>query len=105
MYGFRNLRASLKVCSCDTAAENECYMNMFGEAVKLTVNALCKGKIVTTVCMFGILVAAHKHQCVLLNIDYMLGQCTFKKSRICSPFVGLLNDVLILVNKDNEEDG
>ena len=34
----------------------------------------------------------------------MLGQCTFKKSRICSPFMGLLNDVLsILVNEDNEE--
>lgn len=108
-YRLQGCISELKVCSCDTAAENECYMNMFGEEVKLTANALCKGKIVTTVCMFGILVAAHKHQRALLlklNIDYTLDQCTFMKSRICSPFVGLLNDVLsILVNEDNEEDG
>ena len=55
--------AELKVKSNDNdvTAESECFYNMFGEAVKLTLSLLCKGRIVQTVTMYGIVVSAHNH--------------------------------------------
>ena len=38
--------AELKVASINTAAENECYYNMFAEAIKLTMKVLAVGRIV-----------------------------------------------------------
>ena len=95
-YQLQGCVSELKVCH-DTAAENKCYMNMFGETAKLTANALCKGKVVETVSIFGILEAVHQHQQAILlklnidyfNIDYFKCHCTFRKCRM-SPFVGLL---------------
>ena len=58
--------AELKVNNLDVKAENECIFNMFGEATKLTENVLSTGKIVHSVCIYGILVNAHQHQESLL---------------------------------------
>ena len=38
--------AELKVSSINTAAENECYYNMFAEAIKLTMKILAAGRLV-----------------------------------------------------------
>ena len=89
--------AELKVHDCDAAAENECIYNIFGEAVKLTANALSKGRIVKTVCMYGILVSIHNHQEALLfklQIYFFERKCIFEISRKSTLFVVLLNQVL-----------
>ena len=101
-YGSCDICASvteLKVEPPDSfeAAINETYYNMFGEAVKLTVNALSKGKLVKTATIYGILVTIHqnKEACLLkLTIDYFNRACTFERSTATAPFVDLLNGII-----------
>ena len=75
--------AELKVDNCDTAAENEYIYIIFGKGMKLTANALSKGRIVKTVYMYGILVPVHNHQEGLLfrvRMNFFERKCIFERS-------------------------
>ena len=102
---FTNIKAGmaeLKVNNLDVKAENECIFNMFGEATKLTENVLSTGKIVRSVCIYGILVNAHQHQESLLlklKMNYFEQNCTFERSRQSKPFVMVLNQVLSILEQ------
>lgn len=73
----------LKVDECDAKAENECFYNMYGKAIKLATNVLSKGKVVKLVTMYGIVVAVHNHEAQLLKlkIDFFEGTSTFERCR------------------------
>ena len=66
-------------------AENECFYNMFGDALKLTSKVLCIGKLVKMVVMYGILVALHDYNHALLLKLKFENTCTFERSRKSAP--------------------
>lgn len=74
----------MKVDNLDATAENEFFYNMFGEAAKLTLRVLCKGKLVQLVTIYGIVVAPHEHnhaQLLKLTMNFNPGVCTFNRCR------------------------
>lgn len=96
--------AELKVESFGVVAENECFYNMFGEAAKLTLQVLCKGKVVKHVKMYGIVVASHEHRyakLLKLEINYFEGMCTFERCNKRSPFMVLLNEIVSILDKSS----
>ena len=61
-------------------------INAFSEAVKLSINTLATGKLVRMATIYGITVAAHKHefaQLQKLQIDFERSCCCCKNSTIC----------------------
>jgi len=79
------------------AAINETFYNMFGEAVKLIVNTLCKGRLVQTATIYGILVFVHEHKqahLLKLTINFKDMKCVFEQSAVASSFVHLLNSII-----------
>ena len=83
--------AELKVNLDDIASgENECFLNMCGEAAKLVSSVLCKGTLVKNVTIYGIVVAAHNHrqaQLLKLKINYFESICIFERCRRRAPFL------------------
>ena len=66
----------------------------------MTSGVLYKGKAVCVVTMYGILVASHQHteaQLLKLTIDFNAGVCTFARCRKRTPFVTLMNKVVIIL--------
>ena len=93
--------AELKVASINTAAENECYYNMFAEVIKLTMKVLAAGRIVKKAIVYGIVVATHQHQhaqLLKLTIDFEVRTCTFYKSATTADFSKLLNFVIQILD-------
>ena len=94
--------AELKVSSINPAAENECYYNMFAEAIKLTMKILAAGKLVKKAVVYGIVVATHQHQhaqLLKLTIEFEVRKCTFYKSATTADFSKLLNIVIQTLDK------
>lgn len=57
------MASELKVEDTQEDAVNECFYNMFGQGANLAMKAICKGRLVKEVTMYGIVVAAHKPGC------------------------------------------
>ena len=95
------LVAELKVASADTKAENECFYNMFGEAVKLILKTLQRGKLIVKVTVYEITVATHRHRFARLQsleIDLENSTCVFKQSGSTAPFHLLLNRIISILD-------
>ena len=94
--------AELKVSSINPAAENECYYNMFAEAIKLTMKILAAGRLVKKTIIYGIVVVTHQHQHAQLlkfTIDFEVRTCTFYKSATTADFSKLFNLVIQTLDK------
>ena len=93
--------AELKVNLDDIAnGENECFLNMCGEAAKLVSSVLCKGTLVKNVTIYGIVVAAHNHrqaQLLKLKINYFESTCIFERCRRRAPFQVLINEIVSIL--------
>ena len=88
----------VKVQSIDTKVENECFYNMFGEAIKLTLKSLAAGNMVVKATVYGIVVATHEYQYArLLNLEINLC-CTFYRSPGTTNFTNLFNNVINVLN-------
>ena len=95
--------AELKVDKLDLQAENECFYNMFGEAIKLTLKFLAGGFLITTTNVYGILVAAHdKDYAVLLKLELKFEEssCKFYKCAESESFVNLFNSVIAILDQN-----
>jgi len=81
-YDLSQAVAELKVENTTAETEKECFFNMFGEAVKLTLKSLASGKVIRSTTVYGIVAAAHHHEFVLLlilKINFEEGLCHFQR--------------------------
>ena len=97
LYDTKQFVGELKVEKITIAAENECYYNMFNEATRLLIKILSSGKQIRSATVFGITVAAHKHEfarLLTLKIDLMQQVCRFERCPALYPFTDLFNNII-----------
>ena len=100
-YDTMQLVGELKVESINTAAENECYYNMFNEAARLALKILPSGKLIRKLTVYGITVAAHQHDFArLLTVKIDLDQqvCKFERCPVLYPFTILFNKIIKIMD-------
>ena len=87
----------LKVKGITMAGENECFYNMFSEAVKLALKMLTTGKLIRKITVYGITMAAHQHEfarLLTLIMDFDTCTCKFNRCATLEPFTFLLNQTI-----------
>ena len=73
------------------------FFLMCGEAAKLAVSVLCKGNLVKSITIYGIVVAVHNHreaQLLKLKINNYESACIFERCRKRVPFQVLINEIV-----------